>query len=81
MKKLLTSLVLSLALLTANSQTVTISPLPQKITWGEEAFSNQTQFYIVCAEYADSDAIKLLSEKLEIIGVSKKINAKKFPSA
>ena len=81
MKKLLTSLVLSLALLTANSQTVTISPLPQKITWGEEAFSNQTQFYIVGAEYADSDAIKLLSEKLEIIGVSKKINAKKFPSA
>ena len=81
MKKLLTSLVLSLALLTANSQTVTISPLPQKITWGEEAFSGDSKFYLVGAEYADSDAIKLLSEKLEIIGVSKKINAKKFPSA
>ena len=81
MKKLFTTLALSLMILSASSQKVTISPLPQKISWGEEAFSNDTKFYIVGDLEADANAIELLKRSVEIVGVSNKVNAKKFGQA
>ena len=78
MKRVFMTLLASMAAVAAIAQTVTISPLPQKISWGEEAFSNDTKFYIVGASKADSDAIHLLAANLDIVGVSEKVNAKKF---
>lgn len=63
------------------AQTVTISPLPQKVAWGECAFANDAQFYIVGANTADVDAVNVLAEKLNIVGVSDKVDAKKYPQA
>ena len=81
MKRLLTTLVLSFVILSASSQQVTISPLPQKISWGEEAFSSDTKFYIVGSLEADQDAVELLKRSVEIVGVSNKVSAKKFGDA
>ena len=81
MKRLFITLMACLMALAVNAQTVTISPLPQKISWGEEAFSKDTKFYVVGSSEADSDAINLLAENLEIIGVSERVNAKKFGMA
>ncbi len=80
MKKLLVLLLTSLAVLSANSQQVTISPLPQEITWGEEAFLKGSKFYIVGADRAGSEAVQLLSADLKefIVGVNNKVDAKKF---
>ena len=41
------------------SQTVTVSPLPQQIAWGEKAFTNAEKFYLVGASKADADADNL----------------------
>ena len=40
MKKLFIALLAFFGLMTASSQTVTISPLPQQISWGGTAFAN-----------------------------------------
>lgn len=80
-KKLLLMILALLPILVQGQQGVTISPLPQKITWGGKAFTNAEKFYIVGAERADSDAVKLLAAKLDIVGVSEKTDAKKFPQA
>ena len=79
MKRLLFFILLVAGVLNSAAQTVTISPLPQKVTWGECAFANDAQFYIVGANTADVDAVNVLTEKLNIVGVSDKVNAKKFP--
>ena len=81
MKRLLFFILLVAGVLNSAAQTVTISPLPQKVTWGECAFANDAQFYIVGANTADVDAVNVLTEKLNIVGVSDKVNAKKFPQA
>ena len=81
MKRLLFFILLVAGALNSVAQTVTISPLPQKVTWGECAFANDAQFYIVGANTADVDAVNVLTEKLNIVGVSDKVNAKKFPQA
>ena len=81
MKKLFPTLLSCFALLSASSQTVTISPLPQKISWGEQVFTNAQAFYLVGADKADSDAVALLSGKLNIVGTNAKVDAKKFPNA
>ena len=52
------------------AQQVTISPLPQKITWGEKAFDHQTAFQVVGAETADVDAVNALSAKYATTGGS-----------
>ncbi len=52
------------------AQQVTISPLPQKITWGEKAFDHQTAFHVVGAETADVDAVNALSAKYATTGGS-----------
>ena len=81
MKKLFTTLLACLGILSASSQTVTISPLPQQVSWGDKAFSNAEKFYLVGASQADADAVELLSSKLDIVGTSEKVDAKKFPKA
>lgn len=81
MKKLFTALLACFGLLTASSQTVTISPLPQQISWGGSAFANSEKFYLVGASQADADAVEFLSSKVNVIGTSEKVNAKKFPQA
>lgn len=81
MKRLLFFILLVAGALNSAAQTVTISPLPQKVTWGECAFANDAQFYIVGANTADVDAVNVLTEKLNIVGLSDKVNAKKFPQA
>ena len=70
-----------LPVLAQAQQHVTLSPLPQKISWGGKAFSNAQKFYIVGANRADSDAVELLAAKLDIVGVNEKVDAKKFPLA
>ena len=81
MKRLFLSILSSVLALTAVAQTVTVSPLPQSVKWGEYAFTNDAQFYIVGANTADVDAVNVLTEKLNIVGVSEKVNSKKFPQA
>ncbi len=46
------------------AQQVTVSPMPQDISWGGEAFVNTTAFTLVGADDADSDAVALLQSKL-----------------
>ena len=70
-----------LPVLVQAQQHVTLSPLPQKISWGGKAFSNAQKFYIVGANRADSDAVELLAAKLDIVGVNEKVDTKKFPLA
>ena len=84
MKKLLFSLLIMLAFTYAYGQRVDISPLPQKISWGEKTFTNDSRFYLVGATQADADAIDLLRNGLPdgaIVGESNKVNAKLFPQA
>ena len=81
MKKLFTTLLSFMALFTAMAQTVTISPLPQQVKWGEKAFTNAEKFYLVGASQADADAVELLSARLDIVGTSEKVDAKKFSGA
>ena len=52
MKRLFLSILSSVLALTAVAQTVTVSPLPQSVKWGEYAFTNDAQFYIVGANTA-----------------------------
>ena len=41
------------------AQKVTISPLPQKITWGEKAFANNQPITIKGDKTADADAVAI----------------------
>ncbi|HHT23475.1 MAG TPA: hypothetical protein GXZ87_09250 [Bacteroidales bacterium] len=68
MKQIRFSLLLALCLIVgiSYSQQVTISPIPQSISWGEKAFSNNTSFYLTGAATADQDAVRLLKSKLNI---------------
>ena len=59
------ALAFGLTTLPAAAQQVTVSPLPQNITWGEgKAFDNTTTFTLVGADEADADAVTLLKESL-----------------
>ncbi|MBO5872450.1 MAG: beta-N-acetylglucosaminidase domain-containing protein, partial [Bacteroidaceae bacterium] len=81
MKKLFATIFSCMAVLSASSQTVTISPIPQQISWGGKAFANSEQFYLVGASTADADAVEVLSAKLNVVGTSEKVDVKKFPNA
>ena len=70
MKKNLILALLSGLTLTAGAQQVTISPLPQSVSWGEKAFDRQTAFNVVGAETADADALAALTAKYEATGGS-----------
>ncbi len=49
---------------TLTAQQVTISPLPQSITWGTKAFDNTSTYALSGSETADQDAVALLNSKL-----------------
>lgn len=68
MKQIRLTLLLALCLIASFSfaQQVTISPIPQNISWGQKAFSNTTSFYLNGAAAADQDAVALLNSKLSI---------------
>lgn len=80
-KKLLVMILMLLPFMVQGQQNVTVSPLPQKATWGGKAFNKAEKFYLVGADRADSDAVELLAAKLDILGVNDKADAKKFPHA
>lgn len=80
-KKLLVMILMLLPFMVQGQQNVTVSPLPQKATWGGKAFNKAEKFYLVGADRADSDAVELLAAKLDILGVNDKADAKKFPQA
>lgn len=65
MRKQLLTLCLSLAALGVQAQTVTVSPLPQQISWGAKAFNNTTSYKLAAAD-ADADAVALVNEKLGV---------------
>ena len=44
----------------ATAQTVNVSPLPQRIVWGDKAFDHPTSIVIKGANEADADAVALL---------------------
>lgn len=81
MKRTLFTLLLILSFFTAFAQQVTISPVPQNISWGEVAFSNDVCFYLVGADKADEDAVSMLSDKVRIVGSRESINAKQYLDA
>ena len=64
--RLTSLLLLCISLLSVQAQQVTISPLPQIISWGSKAFDNSTTFVINGETTADKDAIALLKSKLSI---------------
>ena len=66
MKKRILTLCLSLVGLLAQAQTVTVSPLPQQISWGAKAFNNTTSYKLTGDDAADADAVALVNEKLSV---------------
>lgn len=70
MKKNLALALLAGVTLTAGAQQVTISPLPQSVSWGEKAFGHQSAFTVVGAETADTDALAALTAKYGATGGS-----------
>ena len=55
------------------AQKVTISPLPQKITWGEKAFANNQPITIKGDKTADADAVAILKKNINIYLIHKRI--------
>lgn len=66
MRKQILILCLSLFGLAASAQTVTVSPLPQQISWGGKAFDNTATYALSGASEADADAVALVNEKLAV---------------
>lgn len=50
------------------SQTVTISPIPQSVEWGEQAFQNTASYNLIGAEQADADAVATLRKHFNTAG-------------
>jgi hyaluronoglucosaminidase len=48
------------------SQEVLVSPTPQSVVWGTKAFNNTVAYKIIGEATADSDAVNLLKNKLNI---------------
>lgn len=57
MKRTFAFLLGALGTMLAVAQTVIVSPLPQKITWSDKAFSHDTPITLVGAPQADQDAV------------------------
>ena len=80
MRITLFSLLLSvLSFLPAVAQQTDISPVPHHISWGDAAFPNNVSFYLVGADKADKDAVEMLKSKVRIVGMSDKIDCRRFP--
>ncbi len=67
MKKLLFVLLCALPFWAA-AQTVTISPIPQSVEWGDQAFQNTTAYTLVGELEADSDAVNVLKANFDTSG-------------
>ena len=66
LSRLFSLILLCMSLLGAQAQQVTVSPIPQSITWGNKAFDNTTTYVINGEATADKDAVALLKSKLSI---------------
>lgn len=62
--KFLSVLMLAGMSFTTQAQQVTVSPLPQEITWGEKAFDAGFSYTLSGAEDADADALRVLKAKV-----------------
>lgn len=62
--RLLTLFLLCAATLGATAQEVTVSPIPQSIVWGENAFDRSSVFVLNGETTADQDAVTLLKGKI-----------------
>ena len=56
------SMAAALCLTATTAQTVNVSPLPQRLVWGEKAFDHPQSICIKGANEADTDAVALLRE-------------------
>ena len=53
----------------STAQKITVSPLPQEITWGEtKAFDSNVSFKVKGLKTADTDALALLQKKFNLDG-------------
>ena len=60
-KRSILSIGMTLGLTAAvTAQTVNVSPLPQRLVWGDKAFDQPTSFVLQGADEADADAVALL---------------------
>lgn len=59
------------------AQTATISPLPQKITWGEKAFDNNQPITVKGDKTADADAVAILKKSINIFDARKAAKGQK----
>ncbi|MBQ2969275.1 MAG: beta-N-acetylglucosaminidase domain-containing protein [Bacteroidaceae bacterium] len=57
----------------ATAQTVNVSPIPQRIVWGDKAFDQPKSIVIKGAEDADADAVALLREHFTEAGKGVKV--------
>ena len=62
--KFLSVLMLAGMSLTTQAQQVTVSPLPQEITWGEKAFDAGFSYTLSGEQDADTDALRVLKAKV-----------------
>ncbi len=76
MKRTFLTLLSILSFLAASAQQVTVSPIPQNISWGDVAFANDVGFYLLGADKADADAVEMLSGKVRLVGQSGKEKAR-----
>ncbi len=66
LSRLFSLILLCMSLFGAQAQQVTVSPIPQSISWGNKAFDNTTTYVINGEATADKDAVALLKSKLTI---------------
>ena len=58
--RILVSWMAALSFMAATAQTVSVSPLPQRLVWGDKAFNQPKNIVINGADEADTDAVALL---------------------
>ena len=66
MTKIISILLLVMCCITSvKAQKVTVSPIPQNITWGDKAFGRaDVSFTLSCAQTTDTYAVQLIEERL-----------------
>lgn len=79
--KLLSLLMSVLLFLPVAAQQVSVSPVPHDVSWGDPAFPNNISFYVVGADKADKSAVDILNATVRIVGMSDRIDGRRFPKA
>ena len=64
--RILVSWMAALSFMAATAQTVSVSPLPQHLVWGEKAFDQPESIVIKGADKADADAVALLQSNFTV---------------